>query len=316
MKKTMLLLAACLCFSSAWSQNLSKNESKALQAFLSQPAKTVGTNGSALKYDGKNLSSVEGLKIENGHVTEISWRGKDLAGELSLTSFPALAKVDVSRNALTGLTVASNPELVELNASSNRLPQVSLENNSQLQNINLNRNRLSTIDLGGVVVVGFDYFNVEVLQRSRHLLQRPAEHRHAQGIVGRMNDRCVMSQIVKNRQLRLAEPGDAGQQRGPGGPHVVGHRRQRGRGGEVDGHVRHPPNGLQIGQIADVYDAAYGIAVCQGGLLDQMAHAAMSDEKDFHFTSPAFSSSPWSCAWWASVMPHSGRRKGPTSLPI
>ena len=45
MKRTVLFLAAVMSLSCAWSQNLSKNEAKSLQAFISQPSAKGGNNG-------------------------------------------------------------------------------------------------------------------------------------------------------------------------------------------------------------------------------------------------------------------------------
>ena len=59
----------------SWSQNLSKNESKSIQTFLSQPALNGGTNAQALGFNGGNPGSCPGITVEGGHVTEIDWRG-------------------------------------------------------------------------------------------------------------------------------------------------------------------------------------------------------------------------------------------------
>ena len=100
MKKVLFLMAVILGGLTAFAQNLDKNEAKQLQAF-------VAANASALKAsDPKAIASVEGVTVDNGHVTAIDWKDKKLTGSLNLTGFKALTKVDVSRNELTSLNVA------------------------------------------------------------------------------------------------------------------------------------------------------------------------------------------------------------------
>lgn len=135
MKRTILFLAALATLSCGWSQNLSKNEAKSLQAFIEQPAAKGGNNGAALGFAGGNVAALPGITVSDGHVTEIKWNNKDLGGTLDLSKFPALQKLDVSGNKLTSLVVIS-PALVELNASKNRLTSVGIDC-PQLQVVNL-----------------------------------------------------------------------------------------------------------------------------------------------------------------------------------
>lgn len=107
MKKALLIIAIMLGSVAAFAQSLDKNEAKQLKAFLSEPAKE-GTNASALKVSDLNaIASIEGVTVENGHVTAIEWKDKKLGGTLNLANFKALTKVDVSRNELTSLSVAN-----------------------------------------------------------------------------------------------------------------------------------------------------------------------------------------------------------------
>ena len=148
MKKVITMLSIALCLSgSLYAQNISKTESKSLTAFLSQSAAKGGDNAEALHLIGKNPAACPGVKVENGHVVEIDWRGKNLAGTLDLSSFPALRKVDVTDNKITALTVANNPSLQVLNAGRNRLTSVDITGCGALQQLRLNRNALSQINL-------------------------------------------------------------------------------------------------------------------------------------------------------------------------
>ena len=102
MKKALLIIAVVLGSMTAFAQNLDKNEAKQLKAFLNE-----GNNATELKVANPNaIASVEGVTVENGHVTAISWKDKKLSGALNLTGFKALNKVDVSRNNLTSINVS------------------------------------------------------------------------------------------------------------------------------------------------------------------------------------------------------------------
>ena len=99
MKRTLILMSALLAVASCgFAQSLNKSEAKALQNFLSQPAYNGGTNGAQLGLQANNIAMLPGVKVAGGHVTEIEWKGKNLSGNLNLSNFPALQKVDVSGN--------------------------------------------------------------------------------------------------------------------------------------------------------------------------------------------------------------------------
>ena len=117
MKKALLMIAIMLGSVTAFAQ-INKNEVKKLQEFLAQPAEKGGTNASQLKItDLKSPATWEGVTTSGGHVTAIEWKDKHLAGSLDLSGFTALTKVDVSRNALTSLSVDGDAALTELNRS-------------------------------------------------------------------------------------------------------------------------------------------------------------------------------------------------------
>ena len=122
MKRTLILMSALLAVASCgFAQSLNKSEAKALQNFLSQPAYNGGTNGAQLGLQANNIAMLPGVKVAGGHVTEIEWKGKNLSGNLNLSNFPALQKVDVSGNKIVNLTLANNPALVDVNAGRNRI---------------------------------------------------------------------------------------------------------------------------------------------------------------------------------------------------
>lgn len=138
----VLAVASC-----GFAQGLNKSEAKALQSFMTQTSANGVANGSALGLQGKNLAGLPGVKVSDGHVTEIDWSGKNLAGSLNLSDFPALQKINVSGNKLTSLTISNDPALTEVNASKNRLTEFSVASCPQLQTIRINRNRLAEINL-------------------------------------------------------------------------------------------------------------------------------------------------------------------------
>ena len=104
MKKTLFTLltfmfCAAIC---SQAQRISKDELKSLQVFLNQPAVEASTNAEALKISNiNNPASWEGVKIENGNITEIHWSNKKLAGTLNLSGFKNLQKIDISKNKIT-----------------------------------------------------------------------------------------------------------------------------------------------------------------------------------------------------------------------
>ncbi len=158
MKRTVLFMAAIMTLSCAWAQKISKNEAKSLQTFLSQTAAKGGNNAEALRMVGNNVATCPGIKVENGHVTEIDFKGKDLAGTLDLSGFTALKKVDVSNNKITSLTLNNNPALVEIYAGKNRIHTMTITGCPQVQMIKVNKNRLADFDLGSVPLL--QKFNV------------------------------------------------------------------------------------------------------------------------------------------------------------
>ena len=119
MKRTILLLTAALLSAGMTYAQLNKAEAKALGNFLSQTSADGQTNAAALGVGVNNIAAAPGIKVENGRIVEIDWRGKKLAGSLNLSNFPALQKVNVSDNKLTSLTLANNPALVGVNAAHN-----------------------------------------------------------------------------------------------------------------------------------------------------------------------------------------------------
>lgn len=124
--KTAFLMTAILLGSSmtAFAQKIAKNEANQLKAFLTQSAEKEGTNAHALKVtDINNPGSIEGITVENGHVTAIEWKDKKVAGSLDVSGFKALKKLDVSRNALTALDASDCPALSELNARETSSPR-------------------------------------------------------------------------------------------------------------------------------------------------------------------------------------------------
>ncbi len=152
MKKALLMIALVVGCMSATAQKIDKNEMKELQAFLSQPAEKHATNAEALKItDLKAPSTWEGVTVENGHVTAIEWGDKHLAGDLNLSNFSALTKLNVSRNALTSLNVSGNAALNRVDAQRNKITTVNLEGCSGLQVLNIYKNRITDLDRKSVV---------------------------------------------------------------------------------------------------------------------------------------------------------------------
>ncbi|MDE5957282.1 MAG: hypothetical protein K2G78_03115, partial [Muribaculaceae bacterium] len=143
MKTIATLLALALTVGCGYAQNISKSEAKSLNTFLNLPAAKGGNNAEALKMTGNNIASCPGVKVENGHVVEIDWKGKDLAGTLNLSAFPDLKKIDVSNNKISAIVVSNNPDLVVLNDSHNNLSDVQIDGSPAIQELRHKRTRLN-----------------------------------------------------------------------------------------------------------------------------------------------------------------------------
>lgn len=79
------LLAVASC---GFAQSINKSEAKALSSFLNQTSVNGTSNASTLGIQANNIASAPGVKVENGHVVEIDWSRKNLAGTLNLSNFP------------------------------------------------------------------------------------------------------------------------------------------------------------------------------------------------------------------------------------
>lgn len=109
MKKAILMITLMLSCMTVFAQKVDKNEAKQIKAFLSQNAEKEGTNAQALKVTDINaVGSIEGITVVDGHITAIDWKDKHLAGDLNLSGFTALTKVNVSRNAIKTLNVSGD----------------------------------------------------------------------------------------------------------------------------------------------------------------------------------------------------------------
>ena len=154
MKKSLLLIALMVGCMSASAQKFDKNELRQLQSFLSQPGEKAATNAEALKItDFKNPATWEGVTVANGRVTAIEWGDKHLAGELNLSGFKALTKVNVSRNALTSLNIDGDAAITRLDAQRNKLSGVSLDGCTGLKTLNIYKNRITEFTLTGTPII-------------------------------------------------------------------------------------------------------------------------------------------------------------------
>lgn len=145
MKKYLLMIALMLGSMTVFAQKVDKNEARQIKSFLSQNSEKDGTNAQALKVtDLNSIAGIEGITVENGHVTAIEWKDKKLAGQLDLSGFTALTKVDVSRNKITSLNVEGDAALSELNASRNALTSLTLTGCTSLYKVQVYKTVLLT----------------------------------------------------------------------------------------------------------------------------------------------------------------------------
>ena len=97
MKKTLIMILVMLGCVTVSAQKINKNELKQIQVFLSEISETGISNAAVLEIsNAADPATWKGVLIDNGHVTEINWSRKKLAGTLDLSNFSALTKVDIS----------------------------------------------------------------------------------------------------------------------------------------------------------------------------------------------------------------------------
>ena len=149
MKRVFILALSLLaCCAVLPAQNYNKKEVKSLQQFLNQPSAKEKPNYALFKRTNLNDPSTwEGVTWENGHVTVIDWRGRGLAGDLSLDNFTQLQRVDVTANQLTTLSASGCKALTNIEAGRNKLTGINLSGCTALRTLNCFKNRLSDIDL-------------------------------------------------------------------------------------------------------------------------------------------------------------------------
>ena len=153
MKKALLMITLVLGCTTVFAQKIDKKEAAQIKSFLSQPAEKDGTNAQALKVtDMNSIASIEGVTVENGHVTAIDWKDKHIAGNLDLSGFSQLKSVNVSRNKIAGLNISNTPVLSEVNASRNALRTFEVNGASAVQKLSINNNRLTDLTLNGRIL--------------------------------------------------------------------------------------------------------------------------------------------------------------------
>ncbi|MBF5006043.1 leucine-rich repeat domain-containing protein [Diaphorobacter caeni] len=89
-----------------------------------------------------------GVSCHLDQVTEVSLPGNGLSGTVNLAYMPNLSRLDVSDNALTGLTLSNLPQLQSLLAGDNQLAgTVSVANLPRLSFLRLSDNQLTELSL-------------------------------------------------------------------------------------------------------------------------------------------------------------------------
>ena len=107
MKRVFIMLAVVLGSAGMlFAQKSNQKEVKQLQNFLQQTSAKGDANYIRLGItDIQNPATWKGVVWSDGRAISIEWKDKELAGELDLTGFTALQKLDCSSNQLTGIEV-------------------------------------------------------------------------------------------------------------------------------------------------------------------------------------------------------------------
>ena len=153
MKRIFIIALSFLgCCAVLTAQNYNKKEVKSLQEFLNQTSSKEKPNYALFKRTNINDPSTwEGVTWENGHVTVIDWRGRGLAGALSVDNFSQLQRVDVTTNQLTSFSAAKCSALVSIEVGKNKLSSLDLTGCTALRTLNCFKNRLTDIDLSSSI---------------------------------------------------------------------------------------------------------------------------------------------------------------------
>ena len=152
MKRVFIMLAVVLGSAGMlFAQKSNQKEVKQLQNFLQQTSAKGDANYIRLGItDIQNPATWKGVVWSDGRAISIEWKDKELAGELDLTGFTALQKVDCSRNQLTGIEVSGCTALNTLNVSRNKLSELTIDNCPALVKLDCYKNRLTDLSLSGL----------------------------------------------------------------------------------------------------------------------------------------------------------------------
>ena len=131
----------------------SKTDWNALKAFLELQNESGTKNGALIAGDSYSpdlLDTLDGLtwsKIDGEYrLTEISWSGYGLVGDLNLLGCSALERVNVSNNSLSGFE-ADSFLITVLNVDDSGLSELDVSDLVALESLSCARNNLSILDL-------------------------------------------------------------------------------------------------------------------------------------------------------------------------
>lgn len=95
----------------------------------------------------KDLQSAEYGWNDSGKLIRISWKSKNLSGDLDLSGLDALELFGGSDNRLSSLNVSQNVNLTSLECYSNQLSSLDVSQNLKLEYLNCFDNQLSSLDV-------------------------------------------------------------------------------------------------------------------------------------------------------------------------
>ena len=91
----------------------------------------------------------------NGNITSIEWRDRELAGSLNVSNFTALQRLDIARNGITEVNISGCKSLQYVDVSRNHITNLQLKDCSSLTRLNCSRNRLSELSITGAKSFAF-----------------------------------------------------------------------------------------------------------------------------------------------------------------
>lgn len=134
--------------------------------------KNILKNNTNLTWQGDNYSSYQGIIWNTDtpkRIIEINLKGKNIKGDLDVSSCEKLLSLNVENNNIDALKIYKCTELEQLNCSYNNIRSLKLDENGKLLNLNCSNNILSILNLyncGDLIELDFSHNKLSTINIS------------------------------------------------------------------------------------------------------------------------------------------------------